>query len=625
MTDSYVILSFSCCKSLSLSLSPPKHGHANAHVRGSKPAGVNILHCIFPLSLADTLTNPLPIAPLKTIFQAAASDELDLQDIFADYFNDDGTGNITNANAAADLFSNALFAQQQQQQLQQQQQVVAHHAQQQQLQQQVNQQQQQHQLAVSHQQQLAANAAAAVAQQHLSLPTGQGIQTAWHAGSLPVLQQQQQQQGSNNIISIQQPSAKRSKGEELFLPTSQQQQQNNIAGNGAGDGNIAITQQQYALAQAASGVGALSGRLGFSFPNNHTQQQQQQQVQQQVQQQAAAQGINLPVGIGVKFNPMGNIIPQGQVGVSGIQALANGNIAAPVGAINVAAFNNLTSMAMAGNSMTAATAQEILAASARSAGAANTQQTALGTAQSTVPSEDDITAERRLRNREHAKRSRVRKKFMLESLQEEVRKMQEENSTLRMLVQKHIPTKALKIIDECCAKSVLFGTSEEEEQQEKKEDPQDKKEGNASNKQPLLRSDFSLIESLTSGQQNFTLSDPRLPDNPIVFASPGFYELTGYTREEVLGRNCRFLQGAGTDKKAVDVIRTAVANGTDATVCLLNYKADGTPFWNQLFVAALRDAEDCIVNYVSFIKLDCIPLFCSHALSIPSLRLGCKL
>ena len=146
----------------------------------------------------------------------------------------------------------------------------------------------------------------------------------------------------------------------------------------------------------------------------------------------------------------------------------------------------------------------------------------------------------------------------------------------------------------------------------------------------MLRSDFSLIESLTSGQQNFVLSDPRLPDNPIVFASPGFYELTGYTREQVLGRNCRFLQGAGTDRKAVDVIRTAVANGTDATVCLLNYKADGTPFWNQLFVAALRDADDCIVNYVSIPCLECsfyLPAsgpghltFCAVFLS----RLACK-
>lgn len=209
--------------------------------------------------------------------------------------------------------------------------------------------------------------------------------------------------------------------------------------------------------------------------------------------------------------------------------------------------------------------------------------------------EQQMTAERRLRNREHAKRSRVRKKFMLESLQEQVRKLQEENSDLRLLVQKHIPDNALKIIDDCCSSSPLFGVQQELDGEDKSATGDEKK----SEKTALIKTDFSLIESLTSGQQNFVLSDPRLPDNPIVFATPGFYELTGYTREQVLGRNCRFLQGPGTDPKAVDVIRSAIANGNDATVCLLNYKADGTPFWNQFFVAALRDADNCIVNYVS--------------------------
>ena len=68
---------------------------------------------------------------------------------------------------------------------------------------------------------------------------------------------------------------------------------------------------------------------------------------------------------------------------------------------------------------------------------------------------------------------------------------------------------------------------------------------------------------------------------------------------QVLGRNCRFLQGPGTDPKHIDLIRNAVAKGNDFSICILNYKADGTPFWNQLFVAALRDNDNCIVNFVS--------------------------
>lgn len=204
-------------------------------------------------------------------------------------------------------------------------------------------------------------------------------------------------------------------------------------------------------------------------------------------------------------------------------------------------------------------------------------------------SNEQAVAERRQRNREHAKRSRVRKKFMLESLQEEVHQLQKENEELRKVVQAKIPEHAIEIINQCCAKSPLFDDNAVS--------PVHNVEAVGPTKE-LVRSDFSLIESLTSGQQNFVLSDPRLQDNPIVYASQGFYELTGYTRETVLGRNCRFLQGPETDPKAVNVIRQAIANGTDATTCLLNYKADGTPFWNQFFVAALRDQDNCIVNYV---------------------------
>ena len=74
-----------------------------------------------------------------------------------------------------------------------------------------------------------------------------------------------------------------------------------------------------------------------------------------------------------------------------------------------------------------------------------------------------------------------------------------------------------------------------------------------------------------------------------------FFSKSGVARR---GRNCRFLQGPGTDANAVDVIRKGVTEGRDISVCLLNYKADGTPFWNQFFVAALRDGDGSVVNYV---------------------------
>ncbi|KAG5179453.1 PAS domain-containing protein, partial [Tribonema minus] len=98
--------------------------------------------------------------------------------------------------------------------------------------------------------------------------------------------------------------------------------------------------------------------------------------------------------------------------------------------------------------------------------------------------------------------------------------------------------------------------------------------------------------------QSFVVTDPNLPDNPIVYASQGFLDLTGYARDHVIGRNCRFLQGPNTDQRAVEHVRKGLSEGVDTSVCLLNYKADGTPFWNSFFCAALRDAQRRVVNYV---------------------------
>jgi PAS domain S-box-containing protein len=110
--------------------------------------------------------------------------------------------------------------------------------------------------------------------------------------------------------------------------------------------------------------------------------------------------------------------------------------------------------------------------------------------------------------------------------------------------------------------------------------------------------DYSLVKALQTAQQNFVISDPSMPDNPIVYASQGFLALTGYTLNQVLGRNCRFLQGPETDPRAVDKIRKGIELGEDTTVCLLNYRVDGSTFWNQFFIAALRDGDGNVVNYL---------------------------
>jgi PAS domain S-box-containing protein len=96
--------------------------------------------------------------------------------------------------------------------------------------------------------------------------------------------------------------------------------------------------------------------------------------------------------------------------------------------------------------------------------------------------------------------------------------------------------------------------------------------------------------------QSVVISDPSLPDNPVIFVSDEFETQTGYSPGEVLGRNCRFLQGRDTDPDAVAQIRRAIESGSPITVDLLNYKKDGTSFWNRLRIRPLL-AEDGSVLY----------------------------
>jgi PAS domain S-box-containing protein len=89
------------------------------------------------------------------------------------------------------------------------------------------------------------------------------------------------------------------------------------------------------------------------------------------------------------------------------------------------------------------------------------------------------------------------------------------------------------------------------------------------------------------------VTDPALPDNPVVFANDAFCRLTGYARAEIVGRNCRFLQGPGTDPQAIARIRAAVAAGQALEIELCNYRKTGEPFWNRLMMAPVRDETGC--------------------------------
>ena len=86
------------------------------------------------------------------------------------------------------------------------------------------------------------------------------------------------------------------------------------------------------------------------------------------------------------------------------------------------------------------------------------------------------------------------------------------------------------------------------------------------------------------------ITDPRKADNPIVFANAAFLALTGYAHDEVLGRNCRFLQGRDTDPGSIGAIRAAIEAKHDVSVDILNYRKDGTPFWNALYLSPVTTA-----------------------------------
>ena len=94
------------------------------------------------------------------------------------------------------------------------------------------------------------------------------------------------------------------------------------------------------------------------------------------------------------------------------------------------------------------------------------------------------------------------------------------------------------------------------------------------------------------------VTDPRLPDNPVVAVNGAFCELTGYRAEEIVGRNCRFLAGAGTEPAARAVLSAAVTEARPAMVELTNYKRDGTPFRNAVMIAPVRDGANSVAYFI---------------------------
>ncbi len=106
-----------------------------------------------------------------------------------------------------------------------------------------------------------------------------------------------------------------------------------------------------------------------------------------------------------------------------------------------------------------------------------------------------------------------------------------------------------------------------------------------------------FFAALQMTRMPMVLTDPRQTDNPIVFANKAFLDLTGYREEEIVGRNCRFLQGADTDRASVRELGDAIARHEAISLELVNYRRDGTAFWNAVFVAPVYDDKGQLIYF----------------------------
>jgi PAS domain S-box-containing protein len=109
---------------------------------------------------------------------------------------------------------------------------------------------------------------------------------------------------------------------------------------------------------------------------------------------------------------------------------------------------------------------------------------------------------------------------------------------------------------------------------------------------------YLLEQVLRDCCNGIVISDSNQPDNPIIYVNPSFERLTGYSAEEIMGRNCRFLQGAETAQPALDELRLAISEARECHVTLRNYRKDGTLFWNALYLSPIGSPQGNLIGFV---------------------------
>lgn len=105
--------------------------------------------------------------------------------------------------------------------------------------------------------------------------------------------------------------------------------------------------------------------------------------------------------------------------------------------------------------------------------------------------------------------------------------------------------------------------------------------------------------AINASTQGISITDPNQSDHPVIYVNHGFEKLTGYSAEEVLGRNMRFLQGVNTDLTTIGAMRKAVQNQSDYSGEILNYRKDGTAFWNRLTITPVHDKTNQLTHFIT--------------------------
>lgn len=111
-----------------------------------------------------------------------------------------------------------------------------------------------------------------------------------------------------------------------------------------------------------------------------------------------------------------------------------------------------------------------------------------------------------------------------------------------------------------------------------------------------------LMQAVLDSRDGVTISDATLPDNPLIFVNHAFEKMTGYSSEEAVNRNCRYLQGPRKNQRNIDLIRNAIKNAEYCLVTLRNYRKDGSMFWNELSISPVLDSNGKVTHFIGIQK-----------------------